>query len=131
MLKKYPEKVNLVIKHFPLSRHKFARKASRAALAAERQGKYGNMTKILLAEHKSLNDMTIKKHAAETGLDMEKFDKDTKDPSLDKIISGDLSLGRKIKVNSVPYIFINGKPAKARTLNALSQMIEKELKTGQ
>jgi len=38
--KKYPNDVQIVIKNFPLSFHKQAKKAALYALAAERQGKY-------------------------------------------------------------------------------------------
>ncbi len=128
MLKKYPEKINLVVKHFPLSRHKFAKKAAIAALSAEKQGKYSEMIKILMKNYKNLNDTTIQTYAKEIGLDMEKFERDLKDPSFGKMITDDLRLGRKIKVTSVPSIFINGKPAKKRSLKALSEIIDKELR---
>ena len=128
MLGKYPNDVNLVIKHFPLRMHKFAEKASIAALAAAKQNKYQEITKILLKNYKKLNDNTIKKHAEETGLDIEKFNKAYNDPSLKKIVKQDMNLGRKVKVRGVPAIFINGRTVKSRTLKALSQMVESELK---
>ncbi|MCP4716978.1 MAG: hypothetical protein GY868_17775, partial [Deltaproteobacteria bacterium] len=56
MLKKHPNDVKLVIKHFPLRMHKFARKASIAALAAAKQDKYNEMTKSLFKEYKKLSD---------------------------------------------------------------------------
>ena len=43
ILKKYPNDVRVVVKQFPLSFHKQARKASIYALAADRQGKYHEM----------------------------------------------------------------------------------------
>ena len=76
MLNKYPNEVNLVIKHMPLKMHKFAVKASRAALAAARQGKYNEISKVFLKNHKKLNPETIIQYAEETGLDMQKFHKD-------------------------------------------------------
>ena len=39
--------------------HKFAVKASRAALAAARQGKYNEISKVFLKNHKKLNPETI------------------------------------------------------------------------
>ena len=47
VLDKYPEEVNLIIKHYPLSMHRFARKASLAALAASKQNTYPEITKVL------------------------------------------------------------------------------------
>jgi protein-disulfide isomerase len=108
--------------------HKFAEKASLAALAAARQGKYEELTTVLLKNFKSLNDETIKKHAKEVGLNMEQFTNNMNDPALKKQIQEDMRLGNSVKVRGVPTIFINGMTAKQRSLEGFSQMVEQELK---
>jgi protein-disulfide isomerase len=107
--------------------HKFAKKASLAALAAAKQNKYNEISKMFLKNYKKLNDETIRKFAEDTGLDMEEFHKDYNDPSNMKIISQDINLGRQVKVRGVPALFINGKSVKNRSLSALSQMVEQAL----
>ena len=47
LVKKYPNDVRVVIKQFPLNFHKQARKASLYALAADRQGKYHEMSNMI------------------------------------------------------------------------------------
>ena len=128
LLEKYPAQVNMVIKHFPLRMHKFAEKASLAALAADKQGKYKELTEALLQNFKSLNDETIKKHAEEVGLNIEQFNKDSSDPAMKKQVQEDMSLGNAVKVRGVPSIFINGRTAKERSLEGFSQIVEQELK---
>ena len=129
LLKKYPDSINVVIKQFPLRSHKFSRHAARASLAAARQDKCLEMSKLLFKEARRLNDTTIRKQAETAGLDLAQFDRDYKDPALEKIINRDYGQGRKAKVRGVPAIFVNGKPAKrARSLPALSKMIDKALK---
>ena len=108
--------------------HKFAEKASIAALAADKQGKYEELTVVLLKNFKSLNDATIKKHAETVGLNMEQFNKDMNDPALKKQVQGDMQLGNSVKVRGVPAIFINGRTAKQRSLEGFSAMVEQELK---
>jgi protein-disulfide isomerase len=108
--------------------HRFAEKASIAALAAARQNKYQELTKVLLNDYKKLNDEIIKKHAEDTGLDMEKFNKAYNDPSLKKHVQEDMQLGSSVKVRGVPAIFINGRVAKQRSIQGFSQMVEQELK---
>jgi protein-disulfide isomerase len=108
--------------------HKFAEKASIAALAAARQGKYEELTVVLLKNFKSLNDATIKKHAETVGLNMEQFNKDMNDPALKKQVQEDMRLGSSVKVRGVPALFINGRAAKQRSLEGFSQMVEQELK---
>jgi protein-disulfide isomerase len=112
----------------PLKMHKFAVKAALAALAAAKQGKYSEISKVFLKNYKKLNNETIIKYAEETGLDMQNFNKDYNDPSLKKIVGQDIALGKQVKVRGVPALFINGRPVKMRSLSALSQMVEQELK---
>ena len=130
LLKKYPKEVKMVIKHYPLRMHKFAKKASLAALAASKQDKYADLTKILIENFRNLNDDSIKKYAQESGVDMEAFEKAYNDASLQKIVSQDLRTGGKVGVRGVPALFINGRRVKNRSVDALSKMIEEELKKG-
>ena len=128
MLGKYPNNVKLVVKHFPLRMHKFAEKASIAALAAARQDKYDEITQILLKNHRKLSDAVIENSAKEAGLDMEVFNKDSKDPALKALIKTDMRTGKKVKVRGVPAIFINGRLLKNRSLAGMSKIVEDELK---
>ena len=108
--------------------HKFAEKASIATLASARQDKYKEITRALLRNYRKLNDTIVDQQAKELGFDMEKFNKDSADPSLKEIIRQDLKLGQSVRVRGVPAIFINGKTVKTRSLNALSRIVEQELK---
>jgi protein-disulfide isomerase len=128
LLEKYPNDVNLVIKHFPLRMHKFAEKASIAALASAKQNKYQELTKSLLADFKKLSNETIKKLAEANGLDMEKFNKDINDPELKKQVQKDMKLGSSVGVRGVPALYINGRLVKDRSLQGFSRMVEQEIK---
>ena len=128
MLNKYPNEVKLVIKHFPLRNHKFARKAATAALAANEQGKFWEFHHKLFENYKVLNDSKIQDIAKKLGLDMEKFNKDMNSPVIAKLINRDLRNGRQVGVRGTPTIFVNGKISKKRDLSGFSDMIEAELK---
>ncbi|MGA1842651.1 MAG: thioredoxin domain-containing protein [bacterium] len=130
LLGKYPNEVNLIIKHNPLRMHRYAENASLAALASAKQQKYREITKLLFDNYKDLNDDTIKKYLEEAGLDMEALNSAYNDPSLKKIIGEDLNLGARLKVRGVPTLFINGRRVKDRSLNALSEMVDQELAKG-
>ena len=127
MLKKYPNEVKLVVKHFPLRNHKFAKKAAAAALAANKQGKFWEFHQKLFENYKALNDAKIQDIARELGLDMEKFNKDIKSPRITSLINRDLNNGTQVGVRGTPTIFINGKISKKRDLDGFSEMIEAEL----
>ncbi len=126
MPEKYPNDVKLVIKHFPLSIHDYARKAAIAALAAGKQGKFWEFHEKLFANQKDLNDTKVEAIAGELGLDMEKFKKDLQDPAIASVIDRDMNDGLKANVQGTPSIFINGKLLNQR--NYLLQAIEAALK---
>jgi hypothetical protein len=58
VLEKYPKKVKLVFKNFPLRNHKFSMKVAAAALAAGRQGKFWEFHDLL---YKTTIDCVTKK----------------------------------------------------------------------
>jgi protein-disulfide isomerase len=128
VLEKYPNEVKLVIKHFPLRSHKFARKAAAAALAANEQGKFWEFHHQLLKNHKTLKDSKVQDIAKKLDLDMGKFNKDMKSPVIAKLINRDLQNGRQAGVGGTPTVFVNGKISKSRDLAGFSAMIEAELK---
>ena len=130
---KYPNDLRVVIKQFPLSFHKQARKASIYALAAERQGKYMEMSDKIFANYRQLksNEDLPRQYAEELGLDMVQFDKDMKDPALDARISKEINQMKQsgIPRMSVPKFLINGKePQGKRDVANYSAIIEAELK---
>ena len=109
--------------------HKAARIASIASLAAAKQNKCLELSKLMFKDYKKLNSTLIRTLAEQAGLDMAAFDKDIKDPALSKIIDAEMRLGKSVGVRGVPAIFVNGKPAKrARSLQGLSNMIDAVLK---
>ncbi len=133
LLKKYPNDLRVVIKQFPLSFHKQAKKASMYAIAAERQGKYMEMSDKIFANYRDLksNEDLPRQYAEELGLDMVKFDNDMKDPSIEARIDKEMNQMRQSGIPrlSVPKFLINGKePQGARSVENYSAMIDEELK---
>ena len=128
VLEKYPNDVKLVVKHFPLPMHAYARKAAIAALGAGRQEKFWEMHEKLFANQKDLSDTKVEAIAAELGLNMEQFNKDLKDPAIASLIDRDMNNGRQANVQGTPTIFISGKLLNQRSLQGFQQAIEAELK---
>ena len=131
--KKYPNDVQIVIKNFPLSFHKQAKKAALYALAAERQGKYKDMYHKIMENYRNLktNEDIPRQYAQELGLDMVKFDQDMKDPALEARIDKETNQMRQSGMPrlSVPKFLINGKePQGKRTIENYSAIIDAELK---
>ena len=128
MLDKNPGKVNLVIKHFPLANHKFARRASAVALAADRQGKFWECHAKIFENYKGINEAKVQEIANEIGLDLERLNKEAKDPAIQKLINRDVINGRQSGVRGTPAIFVNGKRLNNRSLAGFQRAIEAEIK---
>jgi protein-disulfide isomerase len=128
VLEKYPNQVKLVFKNFPLRNHKFAMEAAIAALAAKKQGKFWEFHDLLFKNYNRLNEQKVKDIAQQLNLDMEKFEKDRKDPQLMALITRDLTEGSRAGVRGTPTIFINGRLLRNRSMAGFQELIEKALK---
>ena len=129
MLDKYHKKVKLVFKNYPLtSIHPFAHKAAAAALAAHAQGKFWAFHHTLFENYKVLNDAKIQAIAKELKLDMERFNRAMRDPSIQKLIARDIKEGQQAGIEGIPAVFINGKPLQHISMQDIEEMIEAELK---
>lgn len=131
-------KVKVVFKHFPLSFHKNARSASKAALAAGEQGPdcFWAMTKMLYTNQRDLSDENYKKWAREikcqqngkvAALNADKFMNDFKnnDQKYEKVIEEDMNLGMsKANVRGTPSFFLNGWKVGQRSVDAVKQLIQ-------
>ena len=119
--------MKLVFKNFPLRNHKFAWPAAIAALAANKQGKFWELHDQLYENYNRLSDQKIREIAQQVGLDMEKFDKDMKDPELKALVERDFQEGKRAGVRGIPTIFVNGRQLRNRSFQGFQAAIEKEL----
>jgi protein-disulfide isomerase len=115
--------VNLVFKHFPFDRHKLARPAAKAALAAGEQGKFWEMSELIFANQPNLSEENFKKWAQQIGLDLNKFNSDLKDhdKKYDEQINEDIKIGTETaKLKGTPWITIGGWLFEVEPMNAQS-----------
>ena len=128
LLEKYPQKLKLVFKNFPLRSHKFAQPAAAAALAAHAQGQFWAFHDALFESYSSLNDAKVEEIRTRLNLDKTAFDAQRKSPQVNGQIQSDTRLAREAGVNSTPSVFINGRLQRGRSLEAFSAAVEAELK---
>ena len=132
ILKMYPNDVKVVIKNFPLSFHKQARRAAQYSLAADRQGKYKEMYHAIFEDFRKLktNEDFPLEIAATLGLDIEQFKRDANDPEIDAQIQKEFDQMKNsgIPRMSVPKFLVAGKEPQGRDLKTFSDMIDAELK---
>lgn len=104
------QNVRVAYRHLPLSFHPNAMPAAIASMAAHRQGKFWEYHDKLFANQEKLKAEDFVRYAKELKLDVEKFQKDLKDPAIATAVQEDLKLSTKINVPGTPSFYINGYP---------------------
>lgn len=128
VLKTYPKDVKLVYKDFPLSFHKQAKNAAKAARAAGEQGKYWEMHDLIFEKYNKLTEEMFKEFASKLGLEMEKFTADFTGNKYDELIQEDMSLAQRVGVRGTPTLFLNGRRMTGRSLDDFKHEIDNALK---
>lgn len=100
-------KVKLVFKQYPLAGHSKAREAAKAAIAADRQGKFWEMHDLIFKNQDKLQIANFEDYAKELGLDLERFRVDVKSKEVEAKIDADRAEGKKAGVDSTPSIYVN------------------------
>lgn len=109
------QKVTMIYRHYPLYQiHKNAIIAAYADESAGIQGKFWEMQDLLFEKQSEWSVLSDPKDffanlAKELKLDSEKFKKDMDSEAVKNIVQSDMSEGDRIKVNSTPTFFLNGK----------------------
>lgn len=125
-------KVKVTFKHFPLSFHKDAKPASKAALAARDVGgndAFWKMGEKLYANQRALTSENFSVWAKEIGLDVKKFEKTLadNDAKYEEEIKQDSELGAKeAKVRGTPSLFVNGWELRQRSVDGVKQLIKEK-----
>jgi protein-disulfide isomerase len=127
LLEKYPGQIKIVFKNFPLRNHKMAMPAAKAALAAERQGRFWEYHDRVFENYNRLTNELLDQIATDLNLDMNRFRSDQNDPAITALINRDIREGSRIGVRGTPTVFINGKRLGQRSPEAFSAAIESEL----
>ncbi len=128
VLDAYPKEVRLVYKQFPLDKHKQARNASKAALAAGEQGKFWEMHDLIFEKYSSLTEAMFTEFAVKLGLDKKQFEADYNSAKYDKQIADEINLGITVGVRGTPSLYRNGKKMAGRSFNDFKTAIDSVLK---
>lgn len=97
--------VRIVFKEFPI-RGPISEFASRAALAANKQGKYYEFSHALLTAKPPLTQEAILQIAKDSGLNVDQLKKDMNDASINEQIKANTKLAQDLKLFGTPAFFI-------------------------
>jgi len=99
--------VRYAFRHFALgAKHRRAPTLARAAEAAARQGAFWEMHDSLFADQGRLEDPHLWDRASRLGLDLERFERDRRDPVVAARVQRDVHAGLRAGVAVTPTLFV-------------------------
>ncbi|BBY87907.1 DsbA family protein [Mycolicibacterium tokaiense] len=129
----YGDRVNFVIRYFPLSGHVNSERAARAAEAAAQQGQLEPMYKKLFdtqdqwGHRDTPSDAELRALAQEVGLDMAAFDAAYNDPATAERVAQDKADGQALGVEGTPTFFVDGSRLQPRSYEDLTGALDDAL----
>jgi protein-disulfide isomerase len=131
ILADYPTQVVFAFAHNPLSFHPHAEPAARAAVAADRQGKFWEMHDKLFGDADALDDASLLLYAKELKLDVAKFEADRASAEVAKTVTDQKKLCVDNGGSSTPTFFLNGRRIEgAQSFETFKALIDAELLGG-
>jgi protein-disulfide isomerase len=138
VLKDYEDRVNFIFRNYPLTMHKYAFQAARAAEAAGQQGKFWGMHDLIYDNQKEWSEameprVQFDSYATRLGLDVQRFKADMERQDLAERVKADMMRGNALGVKGTPTVYLNGRelmPGRLITEDDLRREIEAELAKG-
>jgi protein-disulfide isomerase len=129
----YGDRVEFVVRYFPLPGHFNAERAARAVEAAAQQGQFEAMyhrmydTQAEWGEQQVPADDVFRGFASDLGLDLAAYDAAYDDPATAQRIQEDLNDGTALGVRGTPTFFINGTQVTPQTPDDLRVALDNAL----
>lgn len=101
--------VRVVHKFYPLQYHLTSIIATRAAIAAQIQGKYREMERLLFDHASAHTEADVARYAKQIGLDLRRFHEDMGSPRTLKHIERDHEEAERLNLTGTPHIVVNGR----------------------
>ncbi|BBK38164.1 hypothetical protein STAQ_32420 [Allostella sp. ATCC 35155] len=102
---KQDRNVRVVYKEFPILGRDSVY-ASRAALAAHKQGRYLPFHHALMAHRGQLGEEAVMTIAKQAGLDVERLKRDMQDPAIEQTIAANRALAERIGIRGTPAFVV-------------------------
>lgn len=114
VIERFPQKVFVIVRHFPLPMHDQAFMASSAVEAANKQGKGVEMMDLLLEEQSKWSVsprpfQLVLGYAKRLGIETKKFQDDVTSEDVARTVILDMNRAKRLGVGSTPSVFLNGK----------------------
>jgi protein-disulfide isomerase len=105
----YPDRVRVVFRQYPSSKHPDAHLAAEASLAAHAQGKFWAYHDVLFANPHDLGRSALERYASDVGLDLAAFRHALDTHAFAADVDADIALGHSVQALELPSVYANGK----------------------
>jgi protein-disulfide isomerase/uncharacterized membrane protein len=110
LMDRFPGKIRMAFRHFPLAMHKWAGPAAEFAACAQQQGRFWLFADKVFAHPGKLSDKILREYARQSGInDTEGFNQCVQSDQGKKAVAADIAEGKNLGVHSTPGLFINGR----------------------
>jgi len=120
--------IRFILKEYPILGEE-SREASRAALAALRQGEdeYFAFHNAMIQSSGPLPSGRIDNFAAVAGLDVDQMRRDMEDPAIDAQLEDIYRLGRTLGADGTPFFIVDGMPVPGANTQALEAALQRAI----
>lgn len=118
--------VRIIFKDFPI-RGPVSEFAARAALAANKQGKYYDFSHAILTAKQPLTEDSIMSLAKSTGLNVDQLKKDMNEKAITDQLKNNIKLAQDLKLFGTPAFFIGKTDASGKINYFPGQMDQKQM----
>lgn len=105
----YPRDLRVVFKQRPLPFHEHAALAAKAALVAQKEGKFWEFEKAVFASRTELDQEELEHIAEDVGMNVERFRTALASPELDVALERELAEAERVGAKGTPTFLVNGK----------------------
>jgi protein-disulfide isomerase/uncharacterized membrane protein len=110
LMDRFPGKIRLAFRHFPLAKHKWARQAAEFASCTQQQGRFWPFVDSVFAHRGRLSEEILDAYVRQSGIaDKEAFDQCVRSGLGKEAVAGDIAEAKNLGVQSTPSLFINGR----------------------
>lgn len=130
----YGDRVNFVVRYFPMPGHYNGERAARAVEAAAQQGQFEQMYQLMFqtqqqwGEQRTPMDDVFRGFAADLGLDLAVFDAAYNNPTTVERIRADIADGKALGVRGTPTFFLNGQMIEPTSYQDLTNAFDAALR---
>ncbi len=130
LLETYPKELRVVYKNYVVHTAT-ATTPALAACAADRQGKYAEMSQLIWEKGykagRNLSEENMGKLAQEVGLDGDRFRTDMASPECRKRLTEDQQELSRVGVSGTPAFYVNGRWVQNRSFDQFKALVDEEL----